>query len=57
MSGLTPRWNGPGIQRQERNIVEMRVPREARDGPIPGRSLVPAAQAHSGEYKQAARSR
>jgi len=46
-------------------MMRARAPSSVHEGAIPGRSLacpagqarVPAAQAHSGEYKQAARSR
>ncbi len=48
---ITTRWSEPGIQRQMKEKIEMRVPGKGSEVAIPGRSLVPAAQA------QAARSR
>ena len=51
IGGLTTRWSGPGILRQEQARIPIWVLAKASDAAIPGRSLVPAAQA------QAARSR
>jgi len=48
---LTTRWSGPGIRLRELEMMEIRVPGREHEEPVPGRSLVPAAQA------QAARSR
>ncbi len=51
IGGLTTRWSGPGMRRPLRVKEKIGEPGKACEDAIPGRSLVPAAQA------QAARSR
>ena len=50
-SGITTRWNGPGMLWKKQEIIELSVLELGFEGATLGRSLVPAAQA------QAARSR
>ena len=44
---ITTRWSGPGMLRQKQEMVGMRAYGKACKEAIPGRSLVPAAQAQA----------
>ena len=45
--GLTTRWNGPGMLQLRQEEIEIPVSGKVWEGPNPGRSLVPAAQAQA----------